>query len=236
MSKFHCPRCGAILEVNAVQSAPWTRQEMDVYALGDVQLSSGATWYRREPAREPVREDVLVLVAWAGITGLAIGLGAVPLTMWQSWPWWTPAGVAAGGFAISWLMLLADWRKALWRVEEITHADLDGDKIVGEPERKPDVVHIELEEQQQTGRRVRYLDLPVSDEEIHRVAVAVLLHQRPFSRRALADLLSDTKFRKLQRAMIEAGLAFYPGGPNAGAELTAAGRAILRHYLNHQVG
>lgn len=172
---------------------------------------------------------MLVPAAWAGITSLAIGLGTIPVTLWQGWSWWTPATVAAGGFAISWLILLADWRKALWRVEEITHADPDGDR---EEEPREEPVHIELEDKD--GRNFRYIDLPTSDEELHRVAVEVLLNGRAFSRRALNGVIGAEKFRRLQRAMLKAGLIVFPSGPRGGAELTAAGRAILRHYLEKE--
>ncbi len=229
---IQCPMCGAQLQIEVRSGGrEWTHQDWCQYShtVGSgtaPTIEAGASWYRKEPARPPVGADVGVPAAWAGLTGVALSLLSIPVTVWAKWPWWAPLVILGGGAGLTWLALLIRWQNLLWRIEELVGSDLDGDEVVGEPQ----AVRVELVEPEK--RQVRFIDLPVDDGTLKDVAVAVLLGGRSFSRRGLAGIISDGDFRGLQTAMLQAGLARYRDGkPNAGTELTPAGRAILHHYL-----
>lgn len=236
MPNFRCPMCGVLLHVEAQSLGPeggWQRQEWNNFAadLGPATpLSAGTSWHKREPARPPTAADVGVPAAWAGLTGVACSLLSIPITIWSEWPWWAPLVVLGGGAAITWLMLLVRWQNLLWRIEEIIGIDLDGDKIPGYPA-KQTPIQIEITDQNQ--KSIRFIDLPIADEQMQRIAIA-MSNGASFSRRGLAGVISDNDYRILSEVMINAGLLRWKNDkPNQGGELTAAGRAVLGHYLNH---
>ena len=189
---------------------------------------------REEPIRGQTKEsDVVVPFLKAVIYGVTGGtlslLASVPLTLANDWSlWFPPIGAGVTGllsFSLAWTLLDADARRTLWKLEEWAGADIDG--YVGEPQK---TVRVELSEPEK--KAMRFLNLPVSDETLRDVAMAVLRNGRPFSRRALAGIIPESDFNRLHGAMIQAGLARYKGSkPNAGTELTPAGRAVLKHFL-----
>jgi hypothetical protein len=83
---------------------------------------------------------------------------------------------------------------------------------------------------------MNYADLPVSDAALARIAECVLDRGVPFTRTGLKSVIDETSYRGLEEAMLRAGLLrqVRDDDPER-VDLTAAGRAILRHYLPRSV-
>lgn len=168
------------------------------------------------------------LVIGAGVGAATLGLGAVTVAL-AGWPWWAaPAGAAvaalvAGGIGAVTLTLSANRRERPAPTFALERPPLT-------PLRRTPVT---IEVVDPGKRRIRYLDVDLSDDDLARLARAVLAPGAVFSRRALpAGLLSADQYQALTTRMLKAGLLAYRGrGPEAGVELTAAGRAWLRHYV-----
>jgi len=181
--------------------------------------------------------DLAVPVGQAVAVGLAVALASGTVTVLLGGPvaslagreLWSWAGRIAGtagalSGALAVLAFVRDHRRQLWRREQYLDRDLDGDGVIGQPE--PETVRIELITED--GRHRRYLDLPVGDDKLKRLAVAVLYNRKPWSRRELAAVLSQGEYAKLSDALLDAGaLRETP----TGRELTPSGRAILKHYV-----
>ncbi len=193
---------------------------------------------RREPSSSStVESEVIVPLAQSSITGLVLGL--VWLTGSILWhridlaPYALIITIVT--MAVVWLMLLREHRSLLWKLETITRTDLDGDRFVGRPTADPDpmpITTVEIVDQAQG--RIRYVDLPITDEVLELLARAVLMSGQPFSRRNLHDagVLHSEQYGPVSTAMIAAGLVRYKGnGPNTGMDLTPSGRSFLRQYL-----
>ena len=184
-----------------------------------------------------LESDVFVPVLQAAAIAAAVGLASgVLVLLWigpgrnlQGGALWSWAGRIAGTAAVLALAaatvgFVLGHRRALWRVEELIGADLDGDRQVGEPE-PPKVTRIELVEDQ--GKHRRFVALPVPDDKLRLVARACLWHGKQFSRRELSRILSQGEYTKLADAMLGGGLL---RETPTGRELTASGRAVLRRY------
>ena len=165
----------------------------------------------------------------AGVASATLGLGAVTAAL-AGWPWWSaPAGalvaglVAGGSGAVVFTLRDASSERRAFALERPVLAEPPA------PPRPP--VTVEVVDRQR--RQVRYLDVDLSDDDLAALARAVLRPGATFSRRSLpAGLLSADQYGALVAAMLRAGLLAYRGrGPEAGVQLTAAGRAWLRHYV-----
>ena len=199
-----------------------------------VDLSTGGSWERRQPARRAeFGGDVLVPLTQGLITGVAAG--AVGGLLSGSWTGAVVAGVCV--FCITWVTLLIQTRAGLWIIERVTGQDLDHDGVVGEPPQNethrshsPPTVRVELSQDDENGHRLRWVELPVSDEKLQSVAREVLQNGASFSRPGLTGTLSQNEFHRLAGAMVKAGLLFdLPGNRR---ELSGAGRALLRETLD----
>lgn len=187
----------------------------------------GAAWDR----------DVAVPAGQAALVTIGVAVGtvtlAIPAAIWTGAPWWAPpaAALAIGGvtFAASSVALVTDHRRLLWALEETVSLDPDRDGTVGEP-LDPEILRVELT--RDNGRRMDYIDLPGTPDQLRSLAVGLLNGKgtseaawtgagRPFSR---------SEYAALRAAMIERGLSSWanPDHHAQGWELTAAGRAILR--------
>lgn len=191
---------------------------------------------RQVPTREPtIQGDVTVPFFQSCITSVVFSLTVGVISVAAGGPWW--AGVIALGvvFIATWLWLLFDSRQLLRSVETIIGRDIDGDGVVGlltAPAVPTTPTTVRVETVDREARQMRYVDLPVGDDVLEAVAVAVLDGQRPFSRRGLSGIVSEGDFNRLSGAMLEGGLARYRDGkPQSGIELTGSGRAVLQHYL-----
>jgi len=85
---------------------------------------------QRSPSRSAeVRADVVVPLLQSAVTGLAGVVAGLAF-------WGVRGGLALGlaVFCVTWLSLLMDHRRLLWRIERVSHLDLDRDGVRGEPE------------------------------------------------------------------------------------------------------
>jgi len=205
----------------------WTKRDGATMAIGDVAIPSGASWERRQPSgKAELIGDVLVPMLQATVTGI-VGAMVGGLVGGHL------GAAAIGGavsFGLSWLVLLVDHRAALWAIETVAGQDIDGDQVVGNPDPEPvSTVRVELAQRHPGGQRLRFVDLPIDDDKLSDVALAVLRNGSPFSRDGLSSVLSQTEYRRLSGAMVEAGLLHdLPGNRR---ELSASGRALLRRLV-----
>ena len=187
------------------------------------------------PARlADLRSDVAVPIAQGAAVGVSVGLAAGVVVLLfgfglQGWSRWAMAGkvtagaaVLATAAAVVWLVI--DHRRHLWERERWLDRDLDGEGVIGEPER----VRVELHDA--SNKQTRYVDLPISTAKLKALAVAVVLNGKALSRPALRGILSQTEYNRTAKEMVRRGLARdLPGNKR---ELTAAGRAVLRRALD----
>jgi len=242
MTQKLCPTCGQAwpnhnsdahrrAAIRALLSGQgYQEQQAQPMAMGATiagSLPAGATWERREPSRTAeMSGDVLVPLAQSGVTAVVGGvvglLVAGPVA----------AGVAGGlAFGASWLLLLADHRRALWMVEKISGVDLDNDGQVGDPGQAKRV-RVEVVENNGRQARILYVDLPDSVNDIDTltdVARALLVDGANLSRDGLSSVLSQPQYNALAPALVDAGLAVRLRGNRR--ELSAAGRAMFRELL-----
>jgi hypothetical protein len=228
-----CPRCGYDPSRDP-DWRQWQRRDYRNYNLAE-SLPAGSEYERRKANRQAnPASDVIVPVAQAVITALVAGLtGGVLSAILDVWRPLPSAGVCfVGGLALAWLSLLQSHRALLWDVERIVGADSNGH--VGPIEVLPDVTRVEITERRRNQTQVRYVDVPLSDSELRRLAQALLERDLTFSRRSLSEsnVVSTEQYAELTDAMLSGGLLRLRGdGKRAGVTLTGAGRAFLRQYL-----
>lgn len=206
---------------------------------------------RRTPARSAsIESEVKVPLLEAIVSGGGLGLTAAFITAlcasYFEWSWWIPVLITGlvttvGAVGI-WFILLIDHRKLLVIIEDITGIDLDGldgDGTKGKPGNSG-ITRIEVTdrrtelEEGEERKQMQFGDLPVDEETLRNIAIAIFYDKGSFSRSALVEarVISDSACRKLHEAMREAGWARYVDDkPTSGTELTGKGRAILRHFL-----
>lgn len=176
---------------------------------------------------------VIVPITQALVTGLfiAAAVGAVVylLNLSKPWAWALLAFVLTS--AGCWLFLLRDWRGiVLHRLETITDRDLDGDLIIGAPQK----VRVEIAED--NGRKMQFVDLPGDPDAIEKLAAGLLAGKAlsegqwtgagaPFTRAAFVQLRDELILRGLAEWIVK-------GSPTRGARLTSRGRAVMRYLSN----
>lgn len=247
MTERKCPFCGAppnwrdlLKDKQSDKPAwrPWKRREFTAFgARAEQAISMGAEYERRRPIRDPhVETDVAVPALQSVLTGVSVGIasGAISAALHWPKPLLVALGLSGGAMALSWLVLLRAHRDLLWEIERITGADLDRDGAVGEPVRvdtepEPRVTRVEVTERGRGNTtRVRFVDVPLSDRELERVAHSVLTAKQPFSRRGLSDILTQSQYADVYNAMLEGGLLRKDG---RGVQLSPSGRAFLGQYV-----
>jgi hypothetical protein len=73
----------------------------------------------------------------------------------------------------------------------------------------------------------------VTNETLTRLARVVLQNGAQFSRRKLENVVSPEAYGPIKNAMMQGGLLRNRGkGEQAGVELTGAGRAFLRQFID----
>lgn len=189
-------------------------------------IAPGSEWERKASTREAsMRADVFVPLVQALVTGLlAAALGILALG-WQ-------AGALAGVLVSSgvWALLLFDHNAQLWQSERLLSTDAREEAAQAPAQR---LVRVELASED--GKNWRWLDLPLDESKLERVARACLAQGVSLSRPGLcgAGILTQGEFNKMMAALLEAGLA--RDGVGNKRELSSAGRAFFRALLTTTV-
>jgi hypothetical protein len=199
-----------------------------------------STFYPGQPQTLPavrhhaqLESDVAVPVLQALAIGMATAIGLAIATLLlgppvagigggEAWTWAGRLAGSVGGlaWASSTVAFVLQHRRALQPAAAVAgHGNEESEPA------EPEVTHVVVTEED--GKQSRYVDLPVGPDKLHKLARACLWHGRPFSRRRLSDVLTQTEYARLAKVMLARGLAIETP---TGRELTPAGRAILRKY------
>jgi hypothetical protein len=136
------------------------------------------------------REDVGVALC----VGFALGAGVLGTLALAEMALRTAAAIGAACFTLTVAVLIAHGFKLTKVLETITNRDLDGDGVVGEPPKpRADVI-------KEDRRQMTFHEMPLSELKLQRVATAILVTERPFSRPSLckdAKILTQTEYADL---------------------------------------
>ena len=206
---------------------------------GEIVKGPGTVIYQQEPSKRPITMEtdawlpamqaVLVASAWALVAGLVV----LALIVVVGCPWWAMPLVMLGLFAVIFATQLTatirERRDLLWKREELERRDLDGDGMVGKPERT--TLTVELVTRHQGGLQWQIIDFGVAPEKATALAKGIIAGQS-FSEGAWTGngaLFSKAEFRALRGELLERGLLEWRNGsaPAQGVVLTAPGRAVF---------
>jgi hypothetical protein len=172
-------------------------------------------------------------------TGLIVGFSMLFLAIVFKWDKPGNWGLALGSIAwvITWLTLQRHWLSltALEKLETLTNTDINGDGVIGAPNTDPvesPTVHISMTDADH--HRTILFDLPASDAQMQTLAQG-LLNNIPLSERnwtGKGNPFSIQQYTRLRDELILRGLAVQINqkDPRQGYSLTAAGRALMKHY------
>ncbi len=232
MSPSFCPHCGAPLqrEPLALRPVPDDAGAVRQFAFGG-DVASGATWHEyRRPARPAdVASDVATPALQAFVTGLAASCVALlPVLAFDDLPWLAVPAAGAVAFALSWLALLAEHRRALWQVETYQR-EPNAPETPNAPEPARTVTRLAVT----LGNVHRERELPLEPDALLRLARALAGGERPFSERELvrAGLLSGrAQYEQTRDALLLMGWLRWrnPNDRRQGVDWSAPGRAGLR--------
>ena len=193
----------------------------------------------KRPSRTPsIEGDLLVPLGQSLVTALLCGAvgGLVAMLLdFPMSPW--RFGAITGGVAlvVAWLSLLGATRSLLWEIERISGRDFDGDHHAGPPPPEPAPLRVEVVETVEDVERWRIAKVPVPAGDPAKLQdfARGLLAGRPMSESEWTGSgkpLSQRQFRAIRDELLACGLARWrdPDEPRQGAELTGAGRAVLR--------
>jgi hypothetical protein len=149
---------------------------------------------------------------------------------------WSDSFIAAGitflvVTGLIWTWRFIDWHMLIHQVETVTHIDLDGDGVRGEPiQPQPIVIHHYDGNQNYSGSRRAYISLTVSEGAA--LAQAVVMDGRAFSEPSLArgdkKIFSQRRFAEIQDELVRADLVAHKG---SGYEFNRDGLDYLNHFL-----
>ena len=146
------------------------------------------------------------------------------------------AGVAVLG--LTWAALLADSRRLLWAIENLTGSDIDGDGVTGEPEPEPEPARLRLDVKHDGGERAGswdFLTLPATEADFLTWARAALAGQSIAQSgwTGKAGLFSRSDYDSMLGELERAGLVRWvdPQNKPQGREVSPAGRAALRRLV-----
>lgn len=149
--------------------------------------------------------------------------------------WHVALLVGSTSAGLVWLASLGLWRRVVFRPEQMDYAPLEyltQIPAIETEDIEPETVRIELVENE--GRTVKFIDLPITQEQLARLAVG-LLNGRPMSEASWTgggNLFSRSEFARLRDTMLERGMLVW-NSPNAkarGVSLTHAGMACMRYF------
>lgn len=175
-----------------------------------------------------LRAGALLPLAQAAITGILAGAGAVSVwALSRSVNAWTVfiSVVSAAAF-IAWIAALRRWRELLEHDHGLTAPQAESESVIYPVET------VRVEVSQNGGSWVDWLELPIDRERLGKLAQALASGQALSlaSFGGSGKLLSRSEFERLRSELICRGLARWVSdhGHTAGAELTPAGRAVMR--------
>lgn len=173
----------------------------------------------------------------------------MPLAMFALGTWsmlsnaWRPFGMAcfgAGAITAIWIGIAGVLEARINYLTMVNAAPMDdGDgrgSIYRTPTKELSVTHIKLNTSEDEGSyQLKYIKLPVPEYKLSTLAQG-LINGQPFSERQWTGLgkpFSSQEFRDLRNEMSKRGLINPVSfkDPRQGYALTAAGRAIMRHYV-----
>jgi len=166
------------------------------------------------------------------VSGILFGIAVLSFFLFMHWPraW----EVGALSFALSqlaiWTWSVLRWNSWVHQLEKLIGLDLNRNGVIGYP-REP--LRIELIED--TGRKVTFIDLPGTDEQLAELANG-LLQGAPFSEGQWTGAgrpFSRAEFLALRDEMLDRGLITW-NNINAhaqGMQLTRPGSAVMRQLL-----
>ncbi|MFM8321278.1 MAG: hypothetical protein ACKOC5_10215 [Chloroflexota bacterium] len=184
---------------------------------------------------------ILAPAAQALVSGLIYGLAALVLA-WltdrpEPWRWGAAAFVVAQ--AVIWSTGLARWMSltkplnVLDWAERLLARDIDGDgAIAGEVIPAPQIVRIEIKQQNGQAARTNILDLPIDGDRLQQLAAGLAAGQ-PLSEAEWSGggrPLSRNEFRQVRQALLDRGLATWTSelDRRQGVRLTADGLTVFQ--------
>ena len=194
--------------------------------------------YHSEPARAAsVASDVAVPALQSLISGAVAGAVTLALCVAFGWQMRIAGAVALAVLALAWVWLLVDHRRLLWAVENLTHADVNRDGAIGQPEPARLVLEVKHSGGERSG--FDFLHLGIDQADFLTWARAVL------DGRSLAvgqwvgrgRLFTRGQYDALMSELERAGIvrAADARNPQSGRELSPAGRAALRACVREHV-
>jgi hypothetical protein len=195
--------------------------------------------YRHVPARRdvssteeqvliPALQAVLLAGSWALLGAVVAIFVAIRAHIGLLTALAASGGLFLALFALLVTNFISERRRLLWGLERLTRVDLDQDGTIGPPDKQS--VTVELVDR--ARKSIRYVDLPLNDDELAVIARAVLAEGVEWSRRSLEAAGFRGDYSAILDPLLEAGLLAHRGrGKTAGVELTGSGRAFLRQYL-----
>jgi hypothetical protein len=170
----------------------------------------------------------------ASITGVLIGICILVVLWvsdnWQYLEWSLVAGVVV--WAIVWVLLQTRWL-SLTAIERVVNMDINNDGYIGDAPR--DIVRVQINQTHPDGRVTwTNADLPASLQQLS-ILAAGLINGLPFAEAKWSGAgkpFSLSEFRALRDEMIARGLLAQANTKDIrqGYTLTAAGRAVMKHY------
>jgi hypothetical protein len=190
----------------------------------------------REEYRPRCVADLGTPLVWSLTVGLVAGglvaiAARLPLT---------GLGVGVGVFGIAFVLasyrIIVDGpdRTQVWEQEEWLQRDLDGDGIVGAPEREYVPVRLDVEE----GGRHRFLDLDVT-REMGLFAARVITGSAAFAEAAALECgMGKADFEALRDTLLARGVIRWknPDNHRSGYDFLGGFHATLRAIVDHAPG
>ncbi len=186
---------------------------------------------RREYAwrKADIMSEVAVPVCLAG--GYAIigaSAGALLANMAGTDPMTASTVGALVTGAVAYAIITKRQLQSLWAIEEYGEEESEERPALPRPTQ-----HVQIEvTEMRNGRAasMRFLDLPISDKQLARMAMHLVGNGKNFSRDAMSHILSKSEYPEVKRKMLSAGLLREIDRKGT-AELTAAGKALLHKLL-----
>ncbi len=240
--RVRCPNCGMVHSIENKSHTFESRAKLpNVAAAIDHPAAPGYSARRETPAylpsteahiSIPFRQSMIFGLFKAPVGGVAAyslayiadtASKSLELTTW-GYLAVTGAGMLIVGFWVAsqkWESRLGFYDSLLWKVEEASQMDIDGDGEIGEPA-APHRVEVEL---RRNGKPWKFESLEIEPDKLIKLARA-MANGQSFAERTAADCgISRKKFNGLRDKFVSRGLANWKGEPGSteGVELTDDG-------------